>query len=193
MIKNSFLETIKALDGEVYNISYHQKRYESVLRSLGSSNYKDLIEYIHPPSTGLYRCRLVYTIDTIEVSYHPYTKKEVHSLKILHDDNIVYSKKSTNRKDIDTLYEKKENCDDILIVKNALVSDTSIANIALYKEGIWYTPALVLLEGTTRQRYIDKGVLIPKDIDVDTLKEYTKVALLNVMIDFDIITNISFK
>jgi len=193
LIKNSFLETIKALDGEVYNISYHQKRYESVLRSLGSSNYKDLIEYIHPPSTGLYRCRLVYTIDTIEVSYHPYTKKEVHSLKILHDDNIVYSKKSTNRKDIDTLYEKKENCDDILIVKNALVSDTSIANIALYKEGIWYTPALVLLEGTTRQRYIDKGVLIPKDIDVDTLKEYTKVALLNAMIDFDIITNISFN
>lgn len=193
MTKNSFLETIKALDGEVYNISYHQQRYESVLRSLGTANYKNLIEYIHPPSNGLYRCRLVYTKDTIEVSYHAYVKKEVHSLKLVYDDFIEYSKKATNREAIDKLYEKKENCDDILIVKNALVCDTSIANIAFYKEGIWYTPASELLKGTTRQRYLDKGVLVPKDIEVNTLHSYTKTALLNAMIDFDIITDISFK
>ena len=193
MIKTSFLETIKALDGEVFNIFYHQKRYESVLHSLGSTNYKNLIEYITPPLDGLYRCRLLYTLESVEVRYHPYIKKEVHSLKLLHDNLIDYSKKATNRKAIDRLYEKKENCDDILIIKNALVCDTSIANIAFYKEGIWYTPASPLLEGTTRQRYIDKGILIPKDIDVDTLGEYTKVALLNVMIDFDIITDMSFE
>ena len=193
MIKTSFLETIKAFDGEVFNIFYHQKRYESVLHSLGSTNYKNLIEHITPPLNGLYRCRVEYTLDSVEVTYHAYIKKEVQSLKILHDNLIDYSKKSTNRKAIDTLYEKKENSDDVLIIKNALVSDTSIANIAFYKEGTWYTPASPLLEGTTRQRYIDKGILVPKDIDVDTLKEYTKIALLNAMIDFDIITNISFN
>ena len=193
MSKNSFLETIKVLDGEVYNISYHQERYENVQRSLGATNCKNLKDYLHPPSNGLYRCRVVYTSDTIEVTYHPYVKKEVHSLKIVYDDAIEYSKKTTNREAIDRLYEKRGSCDDILISRNNLVSDTSIANIALYKEGIWYTPASPLLNGTTRQRYIDNGVLKPKDIDVDTLKEYTRVALLNAMIDFDIITNISFN
>ena len=193
MSKNSFLETIKVLDGEVFNILYHQQRYESVLHSLGSTDYKNLIEYITPPPNGLYRCRLVYTPASIDVTYHAYTKKEIRSLKIVYDNLIEYSKKSTDRKAIDSLYEKKENCDDILIVKNTLICDTSIANIALYKEGVWYTPASPLLNGTTRQRYIDNGVLKPKDIDVDTLKEYTRVALLNAMIDFDIITNISFN
>jgi len=38
---SKFLETIKAQDGEIYNLTYHQKRYESVLKGLDNSEIKD--------------------------------------------------------------------------------------------------------------------------------------------------------
>lgn len=192
MIKNSFVETIKVLDGEVYNLEYHQKRYESVLHSQGATQYKQLADYIYPPKLGLYRCRLVYTQETIHVEYSPYKKKEIHALKILHNDSIDYAQKSTQRQALDEMYAKREQADDILIVKDGFLSDTSIANIALYKEGAWYTPMHPLLQGTTRQRYVDDGILVPQEIELKDLQTYTKIALLNAMIDFDIIRDVSY-
>jgi len=192
-VKSSFLETIKAIDGEVFHISYHQKRYESVLNSLGMCKYKNLNEYLNPPKDGLYRCRLVYTSKSIDITYHKYLRREVESLKLVYDDEIEYSLKSTCRDSIDTLFKKKDGCDDILIVKNSLVTDTSIANIAFYKDHMWLTPKTPLLKGTTRQRLLDNGDIVEADIRVEDLKSYSKIALLNAMIDFDIITEISFK
>ncbi|MFT5662415.1 MAG: 4-amino-4-deoxychorismate lyase [Sulfurimonas sp.] len=193
MLKNSFLETIKSIDGRVSNISYHQKRYESVLSSLGISVYKNLQEYLHPPSSGLYRCRLVYTLDSISVTYHAYTKRDIHSLRLVYDNTIEYAKKLTARDRINELFELREECDDILIVKNGRITDTSIANVAFYKNDIWYTPASPLLRGTTRQRLLDEGFLHTADINVEDLKKYSQIALLNAMIDFDIIASISYK
>ena len=193
MIKNNFLETIKSLDGEVYNLKYHQERYESVLNSLGCSDYKNLRDYLFPPLKGLYRCRLTYNENQINVSYHGYKKRDIKSLKIVYDDTIEYAKKSEDRNSLDELYAQRKSSDEILIVKNGLVTDTTIANIAFFKNGIWYTPTSPLLQGTTRQRYLDNAKLIEADIVVQDLKKYTKIALLNAMIDFDIITDISYE
>lgn len=192
LVKSSFLETIKSLDGKVYNIAYHQKRYVSVLNFLGTTEYKNLLDFINPPSQGLYRCRVVYTKDTLSTTYHPYTKRDIKSLKLVEDNKIEYKYKSTKRSELDRLFELKEECDDILIVKNSLITDTSIANIAFYKEGKWFTPKEPLLKGTTRQRLLDAGQLIEKDIAASDIYSYERVALLNAMIDFDIIreTNI---
>ena len=192
-INHTFLETIRAVDGEVFHLPYHQKRYESVLKSLGFNDFENLQEYIKPLETGTYRCRLTYNAHNIEVTYHEYKKREVKSLKLVYDDTIDYSKKSTSREIIDNLFEKKEECDDILIVKNSFVCDTSIANVAFYKDGVWSTPSKPLLAGTTRQRLLDEGKIIEAEIKVDDLKNYSKVALLNAMIDFDIISNMTFK
>ncbi|MDA3907862.1 MAG: aminotransferase class IV family protein [Sulfurimonas sp.] len=192
-MSNTYLETIKALDGEIFNISYHQKRYESVLKSLGFNNFKNLEEYLKPPIPGLYRCRLIYDEQNINVTYHKYKKREVTSIKLVYDDEIEYSKKSTNRYELDNLFEKREDCDEILIIKNSLVTDTTIANVAFYKDGLWYTPKKPLLQGTTRARLLDEGKIIEKDIAVKDLKNYSKVALMNVMIDFDIIAQYNLK
>ncbi len=186
-MSETFLETIRAVNGEIFNLSYHQKRYESVLISLGFSDFKNLKDYLDPPSLGIYRCRAIYNEQTINITYHEYEKKEVNTLKLVYNDIIKYSKKSTLRDAIDNLFQKREECDDILIVKNSLVTDTSIANIALYSEGIWYTPSQPLLCGSTRQRLLDDGKIVEKEIKIQDLEKYSKVALLNAMIDFDII------
>ncbi len=192
-MSETFLETIRAIDGKIFHLNYHQKRYESVLNSLGCSNFKELKDYIKPPHVGKFRCRIVYNKETLHVEYIEYKKRDINSLKLIYNDDIEYSRKSTCRDEIDKLFTCRENCDDILIVKNNYITDTSIANIALYKDGLWFTPLEPLLQGTTRQRLIDEVKIIEKMIKVDELSEYSQVALLNAMIDFDIIPQYNLK
>jgi 4-amino-4-deoxychorismate lyase len=178
-------ETIKAFDGEVYNLKYHQKRY---------GGEEDLKNYLTPPKDGLYRCKLIYEVNEIlDVSYFKYIKRDIRSLKLVHSNNIEYDKKYLNRDMIDELFLNKEDCDDILIVKNSFITDTSIANIAFLKNGIWYTPKTPLLKGTTRARLLDEDFLKEADIKPEDLKSFESVALLNAMIDFDIIPSLKIK
>jgi 4-amino-4-deoxychorismate lyase len=78
-----------------------------------------------------------------------------------------------------------------MIFKNSLLTDTSIANIAIYYDNSWITPKKPLLNGTTRQRYINSGFIKEADITLAMLKNAKKIALLNAMIDFDILEDYS--
>ena len=193
MTINGYLETIKAKDGEIFNLSYHQKRYESVLSSMGCKKFQNLSEHLSPPKEGLYKCRLVYTTKRVEVQYVKYVKRQIKSLKLVYDNEIDYSLKSTNRDKIDDLFQKRENCDDILIVKNSLLTDTSVANVALLKNGVWHTPKQPLLKGTARERFLEEGKIVESNIKVDELCDYDKIALLNAMLDFDIIAQANVR
>ncbi|MDD5400825.1 MAG: aminotransferase class IV family protein [Sulfurimonas sp.] len=189
-MSNTFFETIKAIDGKVLNLSYHQARYESVLNYFGINKSQNLKDFIQPPKNGLCRCRLTYDISKtyIEVTYHEYNKREISSLKIVYDDSIEYSMKYANRDKLDELFSLRGECDDILIVKNSLITDTSIANIAFFDGSRWITPASPLLRGTTRERLLREGKIFEEEIAVNDLEKFSQVALMNAMIDFDIIT-----
>jgi 4-amino-4-deoxychorismate lyase len=195
-MRDEFLETIKIVDGKALHMPYHQQRYERTLKLHGMSSCEDLASWIKPPKEGLYRCRLLYILkdpQAIEVSYHPYTKRQVKKLQIMTHDTLDYRCKYSDRDTLDVLFaKKKEEADDILIVKNNLLTDTTIANIALLIDGDWVTPKYPLLAGTTRQRYLDASKIIEKDILVNELAKVEKVALMNAMIDFDIVENCEF-
>jgi 4-amino-4-deoxychorismate lyase len=179
----NYFETIKCNDSQVYNIHYHEKR---IAKTIGKNI--NLLEYIYPPSDDLLKCKVIYSQDEIiNVSFDLYTKRDLKIFKLVDDDRIDYKYKYENRKNINDLYSKRNSADEIIIVKNHLITDTAIANIAVLIENQWYTPKQPLLQGTTRQRYIDDGILKEKDIDIKILKKATKIALLNAMIDFDII------
>lgn len=186
-MSEKYLETIKSIDGDIQNLEYHQRRLQRVLSSFENAKVHNLVQLLHPPKKGLYRCRVLYDDTSINIEYILYKKRSVKTLKIIYNDEIEYSKKYANREAIDELFALRARCDDILIVKAGLVRETSIANIAFYNGTQWFTPKRVLLEGTTRQRYLKSGKLVEKDIFVDDLKGFTKVALMNAMIDFDII------
>lgn len=191
-MNKTFLETIKALDGEVFHLSFHQARYENVLREFEIDEAQNLEKFLNPPKIGMYRCRLIYDLSktphTINVTYHEYKKREVNSLKLIYDNEIDYSIKSSNRERLDELYAQRGECDDVLIVKNSLITDTTIANIAFWDSKRWVTPASPLLRGTTRERLLREGRIFEEEISVEDLKKFSKVALMNAMVDFDIIT-----
>ncbi|MEA3512895.1 MAG: aminotransferase class IV [Campylobacterota bacterium] len=181
----SYFETIKCNDYEIYNIDFHKKR---VANTIGLNINLD--EYIYPIDDKLYKCKVTYTKNGIsDIKYDLYTPKDISSLKIIYDDNISYKYKYTNRNHINNLYDKKDNADDIIIIKNGFVTDTSIANIAIYQNDTWWTPKYPLLEGTTKKRLLATGFLKEKNITLSELLNCKKIALMNAMINFKELKN----
>jgi 4-amino-4-deoxychorismate lyase len=184
-----YFETIKCEDFEVFNLDYHQKR---VANTIGLNI--NLQEYINPISEELLRCKLIYDEnEVVDVLYFPYKKREIKSFKIIFDNEIEYLKKYLNRAKLDELYEKRDDCDEVIIIKNEIVTDTTIANIAIFYENSWITSKNCLLGGTTRARLLEEKKLLEKDITLDMLKNASKVALMNAMIGFDEIKNFKIK
>ena len=192
MMNKTYIETIKIVDNKADNLEYHQARYENVLNHLGIEEIKKLDEHIQPPDWGFYRCKITYGKDIFEIEYFPYKKREISKLKIIFDNEIEYDKKASNREKLNQLFEQRDEADDVLIIKNLLVTDTTIANIAFYKDGIWVTPKSPLLKGTTRARLLDEGKIVEANIKVQELRGFSQVALLNAMIDFDILEKCEF-
>ena len=181
----TYFETIKCFDEEVFYLEYHQKR---IAKTVGLNI--NLQEYIYPPSAKLLKCKVIYNEDgIIDIVYDEYAAREIKTFKFIFNDDIVYRYKSTIREDIDNLFNQKDNKDEVIIVKNGLITDTSIANIAIYDGINWITPRLPLLEGTTRSRLIDNKILIQKDITVKEFMKAKKIALMNAMVEFKIISN----
>ncbi len=189
MQENIYFETVKCEDYEIFNIEYHNKR---VANTIGLNI--NLQEYIYPLSEELLRCKVTYNdFEVLNVEYFPYKKRDITSFKLIFDDEISYSKKYLNRENLDSLFLRKEDCDEIIIIKNGVVTDTSIANIAIFYENKWITSKNCLLNGTTKQRLLDSKFLVEKDISVKMLKKASQIALMNAMIDFDIKQNYSFN
>ena len=184
MSKNRLLETIKCLDGSVFNLDYHQDRVKSSRLQLGLNDRLDL--KLSPPKSGLYRCRIIYEKEIEKIEYLPYKIKEVRRFKLL-DTDISYELKYENRDEINRLFDKREEADEIILVKNGLITDTSISNLCFFNGEEWLTPKSPLLKGTTRQRYLDEKKIFLADIQEKDIKQYTKIALMNAMIDFYII------
>ncbi|MFK2823173.1 aminotransferase class IV family protein [Arcobacter sp. YIC-80] len=183
-----YFETIKCDDFEVFNLEYHQER---IAKTVGLNI--NLSEYIYPLSNKLLRCKLIYDESgVLDVNYFEYKKKDIKTFKLVYDENIDYSKKYLNREKLDELCAKKDNCDEIIIVKDGFITDTSIANIAIFYDNRWISPKKPLLKGTTRARLISQGKLYEKDISIQMLQKCEKFALMNAMIDFDELEIYSF-
>jgi 4-amino-4-deoxychorismate lyase len=185
------LETIKIEDGVIYNLEYHQKRCDSSREELYglTSDSLHLEKYIHPPKTGLYRCRILYGKSIQSIEYIPYTPKVISSLKII-SSSLDYHLKYANRDALNILASRTD-ADDILIEKDGYLTDTSIANIAFYDGEKWVTPSTPLLHGTMRQKLIDEGFLQTRNIKKEELSQYTQVALTNAMLGFKILNDIN--
>ena len=191
MIKRELLETIKIEDGQVINIEWHNRRCnKSRLELFDEKKLLNLEEFIEAPKKGLYRCRILYDSKINSVEYIPYTPKKIKSFKIV-KSNINYSYKYSDREELNELLDNAY--DDIIIEKNSLLTDTTIANIAFYDGKQWSTPINPLLEGTLREKLLSEEFLILKNIKSEDIKNYSHFALMNAMIGFQIQKNINIK
>jgi 4-amino-4-deoxychorismate lyase len=187
---NTLFETIKIEDGQIFNLDWHNKRFNKSQKELFNINsHIDLKELISPPKIGLHRCKITYASNIQSIEYFSYTAKNFQNFKIL-KSQLDYKYKYTNRLAFQKLLE---NYDEIIIEKDGLLTDTSIANIAFFDGTSWLTPRTPLLEGTTRARLIDEGFLKLSDIKKENIKNYSNFALMNAMIGFCIQKSVSIQ
>lgn len=186
---SQLIESIKLLDGRFNNLRYHEQRMAHSLKKLygviEQTNLLELLDTLKYPLKGFYKCRIVYDHQTKGVEFIPYTLKPVSSLKIVENDAILYDHKYSNRSSINQLMQKKDECDDILIVKNGWVTDCSYANIVLKSGSKWYTPNTYLLKGTMRESLLDAGEIEELHIKVSDIKKFEKFKLINAMLGFE--------
>lgn len=128
---------------------------------------------------GIYKCRVVYGRDIEQVEFVPYQQRAIRTLRRVPCDTIDYSHKYADRSLLNQLFAQRGNCDDVLIIKNGLVTDTSYANIVLYDGQRWVTPAHPLLRGTRRQYLMDIGLIQEAVIEENDLSHYQKFQIIN--------------
>ncbi len=181
-----YIETIRIEKGRLRNIAYHDRRMNEVRREVwGVDRSVSLETYIDAsPYEERTRCRVTYGRDVESVEFFPYQIRPVHSLQLVRGGQIEYRRKRADRSELNALFACRGEADDVLIVRGGLLTDTSIANIALGDGTGWYTPASPLLEGTQRDCLLDAGMIRPLDIHADDLSRFQKIRLFNAMIDF---------
>ena len=189
-----FFETIRIQNRTIHNADYHNRRLNETIHALyGIRTDHDIRDHITLPEDGrCYRCRLLYDREICDVTLTPYTPRTIRTVRCI-DAEIDYPYKSTDRSAIDALFEKRGHCDEILILRDGLLTDTSIANIALCDGLHWYTPKTPLLPGTMCASLLDAGRLKSADLTRKSLQKATKFALMNAMTGFYQLKNIIFK
>ena len=189
-MQQQFVETIKIANGKPSNLPYHQARMERTIRhffpNLALNAMPSLQNLITPnENMSLVKARVVYGADGVElIEYAPYSMRPVRSLQVVYDNTISYSYKSCDRSQLNALAAKKGDCDEIIIVKNNLVTDTSFTNLAISDGNCWLTPRQPLLLGTKRASLLNQGLIKEADITAYDLKRAERVRLFNAMIDF---------
>lgn len=182
------LETIKCLDGKLSNLQWHTKRFNQARKDcFGLHTKMNLVNFIKVPSSakiGLFRCRITYskTIDSVE--FIPHQLRNTNSLKLIEDNKIDYQFKYADRIRLTELYEKRGDCDDILIVKNGFITDSFTANSIFFDGEKWWTPDTPLLAGTQRAYLISKEIISTCKITPFDLYKYKKIGLINALQDF---------
>ena len=187
-MENRFTEVIKVLDGTFHNLSLHKERMKRTSETFYQCSINTSLEKIEVPKEfehGLVKCRISYSnkIETIEYSH--YNFRNIKRLRLIKSDTIDYSFKYEDREKLNSLLDQKEDCDDILIIKNGFITDTSFSNVVLENESGLYTPSTYLLAGTKRSKLLNNGVIKEIKIQEEDLKNYSKLYLINAMIDIE--------
>lgn len=182
------LETIKIKDGLPQFLEWHQDRLDrSFVKLFKKASPYILEELLEVPSEcqqGVYKCRFLYGLKETQTEYLPYEPGKISMLKLVHVKTLDYALKYTDRSAINDLLKRKGAADDILIIKNGIVTDTSYSNIVFYDGREWVTPRNPLLAGTARARLVFEGEIRIADLRVEDLESFERFKLINAMLDF---------
>lgn len=191
------VETIKCNNGKLSNLRYHQARFNLTRRSLfrlkDEISLEKTIQIPKECRTGLFRCRVIYGEQIEKIEFHQHQYRTVNSLKLIKANDLDYHFKFTNREKLNALFEQRETCDDILIVKNGFITDSFIANVVFFDGRKWWTPDTPLLPGTQRARLIHEKKISVCPVTPADLPNYQKAGLINAMQDLDNMPEISIS
>jgi len=184
------LETIKIENRLICNLEWHNARLNNSRNTLlGLQDSLDLSSIIKLPDDlgdDTYRCRVLYGQEIDEIQFIPHQSRMVKSLRMIHCNDIDYGYKFADRTKLEELFEMRGDCDEILIIKDGYITDTSISNIIfLQPDGRWLTPVTPLLKGTMRTYLLETGQIAEAVIRPEDLPLFTEARMINCMMDLE--------
>ncbi len=181
------IETIRLQDGHFTNLGYHERRMQAALRDIfgvnGKINLREMLANF--PTSGFFKCRLMYDNKAHQAEFIRYTPLPVNSLKLVYDNAISYRNKWSDRTGLENLSDQRGDCDDVLIIQNDQITDTAIANVVFRKGKEWFTPSSYLLPGTMRQSLIDNHMISEIDMKSSDIRHFDSFKIINAMLRFD--------
>ena len=182
-------ETIKVKGNVLLDIDYHNARMnksrKELFGAIDSWNLETMIDLPELNPDQVYRCKCIYDMEFQSVDIVPYLVKPLKTLKLIPVDANFYQYKYLNRTVFNCSKRKNFDVDDIIFVVNNKISDCSYANLVFFDGINWITPSTPLLKGTKRQRYLDEQIISEHIIEPKDLKGFTKMKIINAMIDLD--------
>ncbi len=179
------IESIRILNGRISHLNLHEDRCnESRAKLWNLTNPINLRKKLTIPKKyqdGLVKCRIVYSQEIEEITFQAYQIRTINKIKIIHSDTISYPFKFEERKELDTLFAAKDDSNEIMIVKNNLVTDAYYYNFVFQKGTQYFTPNQPLLEGVMRSSLILNNKIIKKDIFVSEIHGFDTIHLINAM------------
>jgi 4-amino-4-deoxychorismate lyase len=182
---SQLIESIKLFNGRFYNLSYHEQRANASRMALFGCQtpihfYKHLKNF-KPTSLGLYKCRIVYGIEIEEISFQPYTPRDIKTIKLVEDNDVQYGHKFLLRPTLDANFAKRMDCDEILLTKNGYLTDCYYYNVVFYDGKEWLTPAIPLLKGVQREILLQKNKIQVADLTPNDIKNFKTIHLINAL------------
>ncbi len=180
-----FVETIRIENGVPRLFDEHVARLQNTaLHYFGTSLEISIQQLLPPPAMkqNVLKCRVLYSEKIESVEFEPYQKRNIQNLKLVHDNRIGYTYKSTDREQLNRLLAQKGDADEIIIVKNGFVTDSSFSNLLFENEEGLFTPSSFLLNGVQRQSLLKSGLIRELAIREEDISNFSKIHLINAML-----------
>lgn len=184
-----FIESIRLENGKYSNLPLHQQRINRTFQHHFPGTPAYDLSHILPQIdiNGLFKVRVVYDKDVTDIEYAEYRKRTIQTLEVVEaPSHLDYAFKYENRELLNTL-KQNSGSDDIIIVKNGYVTDSSYANLAFFDGAQWLTPDTYLLNGVRRQQLLSKDLIREAPIREEEISSFEKVSLINAMLDLGVL------
>ncbi len=178
-------ETICCENRQLFNLEYHNQRLNQArFDLLNQTQLIDLEGFIEIPDwvdTDLFRCRVSYAEEIEKVEFLKYEIKHPKKIKLVEAPEIDYAYKYEDRQIFKDLLTQNQGFDDVIILQNCFLADSTYANLAFWDGAKWFTPSTYLLEGTKRSYLLDNQLITEENIKISDLQKFKKIALINAM------------
>ncbi|MBL3548613.1 MULTISPECIES: aminotransferase class IV [Chryseobacterium] len=185
---SQFIESIKVEDQEIFLSDLHQKRVNQTFSHFGKEDPIDLVKIyknLHHDEDGLFKLRVSYDLDKrVRTQMIPYAIPEIHDFQLVENNSFDYSFKFEDRKELDKM-KMKSKAEEIIIIKNNHITDTSFSNLLFLKGKEWFTPSTYLLNGVQRQHLLKQKKIKEAEITLQNIKQFTHFQIINALNDFD--------
>ncbi len=182
-----FIETIKVSDGRYKLPDMHLQRIQDTCMQYYGRYRKtgDILAALNTVynKKEIYKLTIRYDLNSFTTEVIPYRKRLINHLVLIENNEIDYRLKYADRSALEKCKNKSGINNECIIVKHGHITDTSFSNLIFWNGNEWHTPGSPLLPGIKRKFLLEKKMIFEKDILLSNLSDYSKVSLINAMLE----------